>query len=106
MLKTKKLSNFDFDRSLVKSHNELISIYDSNEKLKNNDELYKSMKQLELIDEELATLRTYYNANITNYNKMVKKIPTMFVAKIKKYKEKMFYDLKDMNDENYEDFKL
>jgi len=106
MLKTKKLSNFDFDRSLVKSHNELISIYDSNEKLKNNDELYKSMKQLELIDEELATLRTYYNANITNYNKMVKKIPTMFVAKIKKYKERMFYDLKDMNDENYEDFKL
>ena len=28
MLKTKKLSNFDFDRSLVKSHNEFISIYD------------------------------------------------------------------------------
>ena len=106
MLKTKKLSNFDFDRSLVKSHNELISVYEKHKELKDNDELYKSMKQLELIDEELTTLRTYYNANITNYNKMVKKIPTIFVAKIKKYKERMFYDLKNMNDEDYEDFKL
>ena len=34
---------------------------------------------------------------------MVKKIPSMLVAKINKYKEKMFYDLKDMNDEDYED---
>jgi len=106
MLKTKKLSNFEFDRELVKSHNELITIFDANKKLKDNDELCRSMKQLELIDEELVTLRTYYNANITNYNKMVKKIPTIIVAKIKKYKERMFYDLKDMTDDNYEDFKL
>ena len=106
MLKTKKISNFDLDRSLVKSHNELVSLCDNNKELRDNDELYKSLKQLELIDEELITLRTYYNANITNYNKMVKKIPTNIVAKINKYKERLFYDLKNMSDEDYEDFKL
>ncbi len=106
MLKTKKLSNFEFDRELVKIHNELISVCDSHDELDKNDELYRSLKQLEIINEELTTLRAYYNANITNYNKMVKKIPTIIIAKIKKYKERLFYDLKDMKDEDYKDFKL
>ncbi len=106
MLKTKKLSNFDLDRLLVKAYNDLLSIYDNNKKLHDNEELNKAIKQIELIDEELVTLRIYYNANISNYNNMVKKIPSMLVAKINKYKERMFYDLKNMNDEDYEDFKL
>ena len=106
MLKTKKLSNFDLDRLLVKAYNDLLSIYDNNKKLHDNEELNKAIKQIELIDEELVTLRIYYNANISNYNNMVKKIPSMLVAKINKYKERMFYDLKNMSDEDYEDFKL
>ena len=106
MLKTKKLSNFDLDRLLVKAYNDLLSIYDNNKKLHDNEELNKAIKQIELIDEELVTLRIYYNANISNYNNMVKKIPSMLVAKINKYKERMFYDLKNMNDNDYEDFKL
>ena len=106
MLKTKKLSNFDLDRLLVKAYNDLLSIYDNNKKLHDNEELNKAIKQIELIDEELVTLRIYYNANISNYNNMVKNIPSMLVAKINKYKERMFYDLKNMNDEDYEDFKL
>ena len=39
-------------------------------------------------------------------NKMVNKIPTNIIAKIKKYKERPFYDLKDMKDDDREDFKL
>ena len=105
-LKAKKLSNFDLDRSLVNSYNELLVVYDNHKELRESDELYKSMKQLELIDEELITLRKYYNANITSYNKMIKRFPTLIIAKIKKYNEKLFYDMKDRNDEDYEDFKL
>ena len=37
---------------------------------------------------------------------MIKKFPTNIVSKIKKYKERPFYDLKDMTDEDYDDFKL
>ena len=105
-LRSRKLSNFELDRILVKVHNDFISIYDKHEELRSSDEIYKSYKQLELIDEELNTLRTYYNANISTYNKMIKKFPTLIIAKIKKYKERLFYDLKDQNDDDYEDFKL
>lgn len=105
-LRARKISNFDLDRTLVSSYNEFLSIYETNKKLRENDEIYKAAKQLELIDEELVTLRNYYNANITEYNKSIKKFPTNIVAEIKKYKERPFYDLKDRTDDNYEDFKL
>ena len=106
ILKTKKISNFDLDRTLKRSHDEFLTIYEKNKELKENDELYKANKQIELIDEELVTLRAYYNANILNYNRMIKKIPTNIIAKIKKYQERLLYDLKDNNDNDYEDFKL
>lgn len=105
-LRARKISNFDLDRILVKSYNEFLSIYEANIKLRESDEIFKVSRQLEIINEELLTLRNYYNANITNYNKMIKKFPTNIVANIKKYKERPFYDLKDMTDEDYEDFKL
>lgn len=107
MLKTKKLSSFEFDRCLVKAYNELLTIYEDNKKILNeSDELYKVMKEIDLINEELVVLRGYYNANITSYNKMIKKFPSLIIAKIKKYKEKLFYDLKDMDDNDMEDFKV
>lgn len=105
-LRSRKISNFDLDRILVESYNEFLGIYEANPKLRESDEIFKVSRQLEIINEELLTLRNYYNANITNYNKMIKKFPTNIVAKIKHYKERTFYDLKDMTDEDYEDFKL
>ena len=105
-LKAKKISNFELDRLLINIHNNYLSIYENNKELRESDEIYKANKQLELIDEELITLRNYYNANIANYNKMIKKFPTLIIAKIKKYQTKNFYDMKDMNDNDYEDFKL
>ncbi len=106
ILKTKKISNFDLDRTLAKIYGEFEVLYDKHKELKENNELYKANKQIELIDEELITLRNYYNGNISNYNRMVKKIPTNIIAKIKKYQERLLYDLKDMSDEDSEDFKL
>jgi len=105
-LRSRKISNFDLDRILVKSYNEFLSIYEDNSKVRESDEIFKVSRQLEIINDELLTLRNYYNANITNYNKMIKKFPTNIVANLKKYKERPFYDLKDMTDEDYEDFKL
>jgi len=105
-LRARKISNFDLDRVLVTAYNEFLSIYEANSKLRESDEIYKVSRQLEIINDELLTLRNYYNANITNYNKMIKLFPTNIIAQIKKYKEKPFYDLKNMNDEDYEDFKL
>jgi len=105
-LRARKLSSFELDRVLVSSYNEFLTLYEKYSELRESDEIYKASRQLELIDEELVTLRNYYNANITNYNKMIKKFPTNIVAQIKKYKERPFYDLKDRTDDDYEDFKL
>ena len=105
-LRSRKISNFDFDRVLVKIFNDFNAVYETEAKLRENEKVFKIVKQIELIDEELITLRNYYNANISNYNKMVKKFPTNIIAKIKKYKERLFYSLKDMSDEDYEDFKI
>lgn len=105
-LKNRKTSNFELDRNLVNIHDEFISIFENNSSLKESDEILKGYKQIELIDDELITLRNYYNANILNYNEMIKKFPTCIIAMIKKYKERMLYDLKNMKDDNYKDFKL
>jgi len=105
-LRARKISNFELDRILVKSYDEFLSLYEDNKELRKSDEIYKAFRQLEIINEELITLRNYYNANILNYNKMIKKFPTNIVAHVKKYKERPFYDLKNMKDEDYEDFKL
>ena len=105
-LRSRKISNFDLDRVLVKSYNEFLTIYEANSKVRESDEIFKVSRQLEIINDELLTLRNYYNANITNYNQLIKKFPTVIIANIKKYKERPFYDLKDMTDEDYQDFKL
>ena len=61
---------------------------------------------LEDINEKLAVLIDYYNNNITSYNKLITMFPTNIVAKINKYKTKLFFDMKDMSDNDYNDFKL
>ena len=47
-----------------------------------------------------------HNKNIKEYNKMIKMFPTNLIAKIYKYEEKLFFDKKDMSDDDYNDFKL
>lgn len=105
-IKSKRLSNFQFDRELNKIYNDLLLAIQSDDKFKEDEEINTIMTKVCLIDEELITLRDYYNGNVTKYNLFVKKIPTNIICKILKYKEKLFYDLKDMKDEDIEDFKI
>ena len=48
----------------------------------------------------------YYNDNISVYNTLLKKFPSNIIATFCKYEEKLFFDRKNMNDDDYEDFKL
>ena len=81
-------------------------IFPTNMYIPGCEEIKKISKQLKEIDEKLATFRDYYNDNISKYNKLVRNFPTNIVALVCKYKEKLFFDRKDMSDEDYEDFKL
>jgi len=106
MLRSKKYSNFEFDRVLTKLNNDFLVIYEGNKKIKGNEDIVKTIKNIELIDDELIVLRNYYNSNISYYNKLIKTFPMVLVAKINGYKKKLYYSLKDMSDDDYEDFKL
>ena len=58
------------------------------------------------MNEALAAYKKYYNETIVLYNKLIRIFPYNLIGKILKYKEKTFFDGKDMNDDNIKDFKL
>ena len=105
-LRSRKISNFELERKLTVAYNEFLTIKEKYPDLKNSEELVKITMNLEDITENLYTLIEYYNNNITTYNKLITLFPTNIVAKINKYKTRLFFDRKDMSDDDYEDFKL
>ena len=105
-LRSRKISNFELERKLTVAYNEFLTIKEKYPDLKNSEELVKITMNIEDITENLYTLIEYYNNNITTYNKLITLFPTNIVAKINKYKTRLFFDRKDMSDDDYEDFKL
>ena len=105
-LKSQKLSNFELDRKLYDAINEFNEYKESIEELKNNEEFLKIELGLFESEAEIVAARKYYNDIITDYNKLVRKFPTMIVAKMSKYELKTYFDGKDMNDDVTKDFKL
>ena len=106
-LRNIKISNFDLDRKLIEAYNEFIVLKEKyKDELEESEELNNISKKLENIDEVLEVNREYYNKNIAEYNKLIKMFPTNIIAKLNKYEEKLFFDKKDMSDDDYNDFKL
>lgn len=105
-LRSRKISNFDLDRKLINVSNEFLKIKEEHKEALQSDELKKIEKQLKEIDDKLSIYRDYYNSNIVKYNKMVKSFPTNIVALLCKYEDKLFFDMKNMNDDIVNDFKL
>ena len=105
-LRTKKTSNFDLDRKLIEAKNSFIKIKEKYKELKENKDIITITKKIDEIDENLIVNRDYYNKNIAEYNKLITLFPTNIIAKIYKYETKLFFDKKDMSDEDYNDFKL
>ncbi len=105
-LRTRKISNFDLDRKLIEANNNFIALKEKYQELKENEDIISISKKIEELDDTLTIDRDYYNKNIAEYNKLVTLFPTNIVAKICKYKEKLFFDRKDMSDDDFNDFKL
>lgn len=105
-LRTKKISNFDLDRKLIEANTSFITLKEKYKELRENKEIINISKNIDELDETLNVNRDYYNKNIAEYNKLVKLFPTNIVAKICKYEEKLFFDRKDMSDDDFNDFKL
>ena len=105
-LKTKKISNFDLDRTLVDTELLLVNLKEKYPLIKEDEEIKKITKQIEDTNENLTVNIEYYNKNIAEYNKLIHLFPTNIIAKISKQEERLFFDRKDMTDDDYNDFKL
>ena len=105
-LRSRKMSSFELNRKLVDELNEFYKIKEEHPELKKSESFIEICEKLEEIEYNLDSYQEYYNSNITEYNKLVRSFPTNIIAMICKYKEKTFFDGKDMNDDNINDFKL
>lgn len=105
-LKSKKISNFDLDRKLYDSLNEFDYYKENFPNLMDIDSFKKISEQLKDSEYEIIALRKFYNDTITEYNILIRKFPSNIVGKILKYKEKNYYDGKNLNDDIINDFKI
>lgn len=105
-IKSDKISNFEMDRILSKCFDEILVITDDYPKVTETKSYTDLIKDVKNIDEHLVALRSYYNKYAFLYNKSIKTFPNTLISKIHHFKEKTFYDGKNLNDEIYTDFKL
>ena len=106
MLKDINISNFDLDRRLNEYMNLIEQIKNDYKSVSNNKDLNEMLNEIERIDEKLTSAKTFYNKYITESNELVRKFPSNIVAKFHNIQIKNFFDNKDMNDEDINDFKL
>ena len=104
-LKDKKVSNFETDRKLAEATNIILEVKNDHEKL-NNKEFNSLLKEIDAINETLASSKNYYNNNTSKLNQIIRKFPSNIIAKIHKYRIKPFFDGKNMQDAVIDDFKL
>ena len=74
--------------------------------LEKDEELNIEIEKIKRIDEKLTAAKNYYNKNTSNGNAIIRRFPTNVIARIHKFKVKLFFDGKDMDDEIIDDFKI
>ena len=105
-LRSQKLNNFELDRKLYDCINEFNGYKESNEDLKKTEGFIKIDIALNETEAEMVADRKYYNDIITDYNKMVKSIPSNVIAKLFKFKSKNYFDGKNMTENGQADVKI
>lgn len=105
-LRSRKLSNFELDRSLYDAINEFNRYKEKHKELQKNETFIKIEIGLNESEAEIVALRKYYNDIITDYNSLTRTFPANIVGKISNFKTRTYFDGKDMTDEVVNDFKL
>ena len=100
-----KINIMELDRKLLIYVSELNLIKDKYDELNSNEDFQKVSFSLTETEDLLNAYKEYYNENASKYNKSIKSFPLIFTTLIKRRKEKLFFDNKSMNDEDYNDFK-
>ncbi len=104
-LKDMNISNFDMDRKLNEGLTLILKMREDL-KLEKDEAINKEIENIKRLDEKLTAAKNYYNKNTSLENAIIRKFPTNIIAKIHKFKVKLFFDGKDMEDEIIDDFKI
>lgn len=99
-LRSRKLTNFEFDRQLYEALNEFNKYIEKYPSLKKNENFLKITFGLAETESEIIAFRKYYNDIITDYNKLVKTFPSNIVSLLCKYEYKPYFDGKDSEEKN------
>ena len=105
-IKNEELSSFDFDRKLMDLESKIYTIRNDNSKIQKNSTINNLWYDINNINTTIKAAEKYYNESITVYNNLVTKFPSKIIAIILRYKEKSYFDGKDLYDENTKDFKI
>ena len=105
-LKNKKISNFDMDRKITDGLNLYEKIKNDNKNLNDDEKIKEIDLNLKLNEEKLEAAKAYFNLNTTNLNSVLKTFPSMIVGRIHNIKIRPYFDGKDLNDDDINDFKL
>lgn len=105
-LKNEEKSSFEIHRILIDSFNKIDFVKKQYKELDKSTEVKELFDEIADMDDSLKAYIKYYNENVSSYNKFIRKFPYNLIGIILKYKEKMFFDNKDLNDDNVNDFKL
>lgn len=105
-IKTDEKTSFEIHRLLKEAYNKLDFIRKQYDEIKKEKEIKELFDSVDDMDESLNAYIKYYNENIVDYNSYIRKFPYNIIGIILKYKEKMFFDNKDLNDDNIKDFKI
>ena len=105
-LKNEDKSSFEIHRILIESFNKIDFVKKQYKELNNSNEVNEIFNEIEDMDDSLKAYIKYYNENVSSYKMFIRKFPYNLIGIILKYKEKKFFDNKDLNDDNINDFKL
>jgi len=105
-LEATQLSSFDLERKLVSLTREFYNLKIVHRDLVKLDSFTNIDFTLKENDAELDGYTSYYNDNISKFNSLVRMFPSNIIAKVSRFKERTFYDGKNLNDKNTNDFKL
>jgi hypothetical protein len=100
------ISSFDLERKLVSLVKEVYEIRLQHRDLIKMENFINMDFSLKENQAKIEGYTAYYNDNISKFNHLVRIFPSNIVAKFSRFREKTFYDGKDMTDKNIDDFKL
>lgn len=84
----KKVETYDLNNTLIETDLLIQKHLSNNEKIINDKNFSEIKKDNDELDVIINSAKQYYNSNVKEFNSLIKKFPTSFIAKIKKYEIK------------------